>query len=449
MTTFEEMAATFDEGDEDTRVVPTNDVAPTRPYDEPNISSDEFWSKDFSEQAEAFRELRENKPISWQRPIESTAVPDPDDPGWWAIVKYDDIIEVSQRNKDFVSGFGMMFDTLPPMFLAMAPSFLAMDDPEHNRLRRLVVSTFTPRQIKRIEDDIASRAEKIVSAAAEKAKDGATINFVEEISRHLPIEMYGDFFGIPAPERYECAHAADEMMAWADPELLAGRDPTEVQMEATSRVHEIGSELCEARRKEPKDDLITSLVNAEVEGERLSDFDIGAIMTLFSVAATDTTRHTTNFAVKALTDFPDQRKWLWEDFEGRIGTAVEEFLRFGSVVLSFRRTAVVETELRGQKIMPGDKLVFMYASGNRDADAFENPDVFDLSRDPNKHVAFGGGGVHYCVGTHLARAMLRSVFRELHRQIPDFAYVGEPTYMKTNFIRGMVDLPFQSSGFKA
>lgn len=444
-TSFDDTDLSFDD-DSDEDLPPTNDVAPTRPYDEPNISTDEFWSKDFSEQDALFRELRENKPVSWQRPIETTAVPDPDDPGFWAISRHADIIEVSQRSQEFVSRYGMMFDTLPPMFLAMAPSFLAMDDPQHFKLRRLVSSAFTPRQIKRIDDDIAARAHKIVSAAVEKAKDGETIDFVEEISRHLPIEMYGDMFGIPGDMRYVAAHSADEMMAWADPALLAGRDPVEVQMEATLRVHAIAEELCAARRAHPEHDLITSLVNAEVEGETLSDFDIGCIMTLFSVAATDTTRHTTSFAAKALTDFPDQRRWLWEDFEGRIGTAIDEFLRWGSVVLTFRRTAVVETELRGQQILPGDKLVMLYASGNRDAEVFDRPDEFDLSRNPNRHVAFGGGGVHYCLGNGLAKSMLRSVFRELHRQMPDFV-VGEPEFMRTNFIRGITHLPCEVSGF--
>jgi cytochrome P450 len=445
MTTssFEEKALAYQD-----QVVPTNDVAPTRPYDEPDISSDEFWSKDFSGQETVFRELREHKPISWQRPIESTMVRDPDDPGFWAIVKHPDIVEVSHRHEEFVSGYGIAFDALPPKFLAMAQSFLGMDDPEHNRQRRLVVTAFTPRQIKRIEGDIASLAQRIVSAAAEKAKDGEAINFVEEIAEHLPVEMYGDMFGIPGELRYEAARAGDTMMAWADQDLQAGRDPVEVQAEATMRVHAIAEELCAARRAHPEDDLITSLVNAEVDGEKLDDFDIGAIMTLFSVAATDTTRHTTSFAVKALTDFPDQRRWLWEDFEERIGTAIEEFLRWGSVVLSFRRTAVVETQLCGQTILPGDKLIMMYASGNRDAEVFDRPDVFDLSRDPNKHIAFGGGGVHYCLGTHLARTMLRSVFRELHRQMPEFV-TGEPTFMKTNFIRGVLDLPFELTGFNA
>ena len=429
----------LDVGEED--LPPTNDVAATRPYDEPNISTDEFWNKDFSEQDEIFARLRQQRPVSWQRPIETAVSPDPDDVGFWAVVRHDDIVEVSQRNDVFVSRYGVHFDQLPREHQELAQSFLAMDDPQHNRLRRLVASTFTPRQIRRIDDDIASRARRIVATAAEKDAAGESVDFVTDISKHLPIQMFGDMFGVPEEFRPAVAHAADELVAWADPELLAGRDAGEVNVAAVLAIRAIAEELAAQRRKSPESDLLTSLVQAEVDGEKLTDSEIAAIMVLFSVAATDTTRHTASFAVKALTDFPDQRRWLWNDFEDRIGGAVEEFLRWGSVVLTFRRTAVAEYELGGQRILPGDKVVLMYASGNRDAGVFD-PDTFDLGRHPNRQIAFGGGGVHYCLGTHLAKSMLRSLFRELHRQMPDFI-AGEPKLMKTNFMRGVLSLPFE------
>lgn len=426
--------------DDDGDVAPTNDVAATREYDELNISSDAFWAQDAPAREITFRELREKRPITWQRPIESAVVPDPDDPGFWAVVKHKDIVEVSQRNDVFVSGYGVMFDLLPPMFLELALSFLAMDNPQHDKVRKLVSAAFTPKQIRRIEADVAERAKRIVSAAAEKD----SVDFVADIARHLPIEMYGDMFGIPPELRDKAAHAADEIVAWADPILLAGRDAAEVQLEATAVVHEIAEQLIPERRANPTDDLITALVQAEIDGERLTDEEIGAVMTLFSVAATDTTRHTSSFAVKALTEFPEQRAWLWEDFEGRIDTAIEEFLRYGSVVLNFRRTAIAEYDLGGQKILPGDKVVMMYGSGNWDTDVFTDPDKFDLQRNPNPHIAFGGGGIHYCLGNQLAKTMLRSLFRELHKQMPNFT-AGEPTLMKTNFMRGVLSLPFETN----
>jgi len=389
-----------------------------------------------------FKQLREQRPVRWQPPIETTLHPQENDPGFWAVVRHTDIVEVSKNTDVFVSGYGVMFDVLPPVFLQMAMSFLAMDNPQHDKVRGLVGKAFTRPQIKRIDDDIASRARRIVASAREKAAAGEPIDFVSDVSRHLPIEMFGDMFGVPEALRPTVAHLADEIVAWSDPVLLAGRDGAQVQVEATAQIHQIAAQLIAERRKERADDLLTNLVQAEVDGEKLTDPEISAVMVLFAVAATDTTRHTASFAVKALTDFPDQRQWLWEDFEGRINTAIEEFLRWGSVVLNFRRTAVAAYELNGQQILPGDKVVMMYASGNRDAAVFDNPDKFELTRQPNPHIAFGGGGLHFCLGNQLAKSMLRSLFRELHQQMPDFV-AGEPTLMKTNFMRGVVSLTFE------
>lgn len=446
MTTDDELFSadlSFDDDDDGVDVPPTNDVAVTRPYDPLNVSSDAFWDLDLPERDPVFAELRRERPVTWQPPIETAVSPDPDDPGFWAVVRHQDIIEVSQNNDVFVSRYGVMFDMLPPVFLEMAMSFLAMDNPQHHKIRRLVSSAFTPRQLRRIESDIASRARSIVGAAVAKARDGGDVDFVEDISKHLPVEMFGDLFGVPKELRATVAHAADETQAWADPVLLAGRDAAEVQVEAALRIHDITEELVELRRQRPADDLLTSLVQAEVDGEKLSDFEIGATMVLCSVAATDTTRHTSSFAAKALNDFPEQRQWLWEDFEGRIGTAVEEFLRWGSVVQNFRRTCVSPYELGGQQILPGDKVVLMYSSGNRDETVFTKPDSFDLNRTPNPHIAFGGGGIHFCLGSQLAKAMLRSLFRELHAQTPGFS-TGEPELVRTNFIRGVISMPFDT-----
>lgn len=440
MTTFEDADLSFDD-DSDVDLAPTNDVAADRPYDVLNVSSDAFWDLDLPERDPIFAELRRDRPVSWQPPIETAVMPDPDDPGFWAVVRHKDITTISQNSDVFVSRYGVMFDTLPPVFLEMAMSFLSMDNPQHQKVRRLVSSAFTARQIARIENDIASRAQRIVAAAAQKAADGAPIDFVTDISKHLPVEMFGDMFGVPDDLRPVYSHAADETQAWADPELLAGRDPAEVQVEAALVIHDLTEELIAQRRAKPTDDLLTSLVQAEIDGEKLSDFEIGATMVLFSVAATDTTRHTSSFAAKALNDFPDQRAWLWQDFDGRIGKSVEEFLRWGSVVQNFRRTCVSEFELGGQTILPGDKVVMMYSSGNRDEAVFERPGEFILSREKNPHIAFGGGGIHFCLGSQLARTMLKTLFRELREQMPDFA-TGEPTLVRTNFIRGVVTMPF-------
>src|SRR6201997_912243 len=269
----------------DTDVAPTNDVAAARPYDELNVSSDAFWEQDTEGRDLIFKQLREQRPISWQRPIETALHPDPNDPGFWAVVRHADIVEVSKNTDVFVSRYGVMFDVLPQVFLAMSQSFLAMDNPQHNKLRRLVGAAFTPRQVKRIDDDIAARARRIVAAAAHNAAAGDPLDFVADIAKHLPIEMFGDMFGVPEEMRPDAAHAVDEIVAWADPVLLAGRDAAEVQVGATLKIHEIAEQLVAAGREQPANDLLTNLVQAEVDGEQLSDFEIAATMVLFAVAA--------------------------------------------------------------------------------------------------------------------------------------------------------------------
>ena len=211
----------------------------------------------------------------------------------------------------------------------------------------------------------------------------------------------------------------------------------EVQLEACVELHVIAEEIAELRRQNPTEDLFTNLVHAEVDGEHLTNHQIGSFFVLLSVAANDTTMNATSWMLKAFTDHPDQREWLMADFDGRIGTAVEEFIRYATPVMTFRRTAVADTELGGRQIFAGDKVVMFYSSGNRDADVFADPDKFDLSRDPNPHVGFGGGGRHMCLGNQLAKSMLRAMWRQLLTRVPDIRATSEPKLLGTNFIRGV------------
>ncbi len=401
-----------------------------------DISSKAFWAKPSEEREELFKQLRETDPVSWQRPVEDAVTPDPDDPGYWALVKHADIAQVSRDHETFISGQGVLFDMLPPIFLEMSQSFLAMDPPRHDKLRALVSVAFTPKQIKRIEEKILVAAKETVDGIAKKG----SVEFVSECSEVLPVRMFSELFGVPEHLRATAAKAAADVVAWADLEILGDRSADEVQVEACSILHEIAEEMIEARRENPTDDLFTSLMNAEVDGEKLDDFEIGAFFVLMAVAGTDTTKHTTSFTVKAMSDFPEQRAWLMEDFEGRIGGAIDEFLRYASPVMTFRRTAVKETEIRGRKIAPGDKVVMFYPSANRDVDIFDDPEKFDLSRETNPHMGFGGGGIHFCLGNQLAKAMLRAIFRELLTRIPDFE-AGEPELLGTNFMRAVKRMP--------
>lgn len=410
------------------------------PHSELDISSKAFWTRTSEEREETFRLLREQEPVSWQRPVEDAVTPDPDDPGYWAITKHADIVRISKDNETFISGQGVLFDLLPAVFLEMTQSFLAMDPPRHDILRRLISSAFTPKQIKRLEGQIKTAAKEVVDSFA--SDPSGEIEFVERCAEALPARLFCDMFGIPEHLREQTVKGAEGIVAWADPESLGGRPADEVQVEAATSLHDVAEELIAERRKTPTDDLFSSLVQAEVEGQKLDDFEIGAFFVLMSVAGTDTTKHTSSLTASAMTQFPEQRDWLREDYDGRIKGAVEEFVRFASPVMTFRRTAVKETSLGGHRIIPGDKVVMFYPSGNRDVDVFAEPDKFDLSRDPNPHVGFGGGGTHFCLGNQLAKSALTALFRELLTRIPDFE-TGEPELLGTNFMRGVKRMPFR------
>jgi cytochrome P450 len=329
----------------------------------------------------------------------------------------------------------VLFDDLPADFLEMTQSFLAMDPPEHTKLRGLVARAFTPKQIKRIEDQVKVAAKEVVDGFA--GEPSGKVEFVSRCAEQLPLRMFSSMFGVPGHLRERSVKAAQKIVSWADPEHLAGRDPATVQLEACQELHAIAAEITKMRRDQPTEDLFTNLIQAEVDGERLTDHQIGAFFVLLAVAGNDTTAHTTAFTLKAFTEFPEQRDWLMQDYDGRIDTATNEFIRYASPVMTFRRTAAEDTELGGRRIRAGDKVVMFYSSGNRDTEVFAEPDKFDLSRDPNPHVAFGGGGRHMCLGNQLAKSMLRAIWRELLTRVPDIHATSEPKLLGTNFIRGV------------
>ena len=259
-------------------------------------------------------------------------------------------------------------------------------------------------------------------------------------AKELPIRTLSDMVAIPESERDQVAHAAAAVVSWANGVYLDGRHPLQVLAENLLYLQQLAGVLAAQRRNRPGEDLFSSLVNAEVDGDRLTDAEVAAFFAGLSVAANDTTRQTISHAMKALTDFPDERAWLLEDFDGRIGGAIEEFIRWASAVMTFRRTAATDFQLGGQTIEAGDKVVMFYASGNWDEEAFDHPERFDLGRNPNPHVGFGGGGVHFCLGAHVARAQLRAIFGELLRQVPDIE-AGDPVYVPGNFIHAIRSMP--------
>lgn len=403
-----------------------------------NVSSNAFWGSTALERDVSFKQLRDHEPVSWQPPAEGGMMPSDDDDGYWAVVRHEDIGYVSTNPDIFCSGEGVQLENIPEMYLEPTQSFLALDAPRHTKLRKLVSSAFTPRRVATIDEQIRSRSKRIVDDLLETGD----CDFVHQVSMRLPMWTIYDMVGLPDELQEPVAVAADVLVGSNDPEVQGGRDPLEVVNDSVMTLMTAGLDLAEARRSEPRDDLMTNLVQAEIDGEGLTDEEISAFFVLLSVAGNDTTRNTISHTMRALTEHPAQRAWLAADFDNRIDSAVDEFIRWATPVMTFKRTATRDTELRGVPIAAGDKVVMMYPSGNRDERVFSAPDVFDLARDPNRHLGFGGRGPHYCLGAMLAKTQLKAIFNELLHRAPELT-VGEPDYLLSNFVHGIKRMPCQ------
>jgi cytochrome P450 len=307
-----------------------------------------------------------------------------------------------------------------------------MDPPQHTVYRRLVSSAFTPRNVRQIEEQIQRNAVGIVDDLV----GAGDIEFVSACSAKLPMMTIAEMVGVVPSEREAVALAAEKLFSMSDDEYSSLEERAGATMNEMFLLVNTGIELAKYRRSNPGDDLMTSIVNAEVDGHKLTDEEIGALMILLSSAGNDTTKQTTTHAMMALAANPDQRDWLMEDFEGRIGLAVEEFVRWASPVMQFARIATEDTEIAGSQIRAGDKVALFYCSANRDENAFADPNVFDLSRSPNPHLGYGGGGPHFCLGNQLARTELRTLFRELLTRLTHVEF-GEPDLLQSSFVHGV------------
>ncbi|TSE01134.1 cytochrome P450 [Skermania sp. ID1734] len=410
-----------------------------RTYDHVELSSESFWAQSARERDKSFAILRSQRPVSWQPPAYGSLMPDASDPGYWAVVRHQDIIAVSRANKIFSSApelGGVMFENVPAEVLIASQSILTMDEPQHAITRRLVVKAFSPRQIRLIEEQINRQARVIVD---DFLADGPR-DFVEQVSMRLPLWTISEMLGVPVEERDRLVKAVDDMVGYNDPEYIGDRDPFACVMGGLMALHDIAQKLIEARRAAPAEDLMTALVSAEVDGHRLSDEELRSYFCLLAIAGNDTTRNTTSHGIKALYDHPDQKDLLRNDFDRMIPTAIEEFLRWGTAVMTFRRTAREDTVIGGQEISAGEKVVMFYSSGNRDETVFEDPWRFDITRNPNPHIAFGGGGVHFCLGNHVARMQMRALFREIVTRAPELK-LGEPEYVTGHFMHAIKRMP--------
>ena len=410
-----------------------------RPFDDADLSSTAFWASTAAEREKTYAELRARQPVSWHRPVEHLMIEDPNDQGFWAVVSHSALVEVTKRHEDFLSGEGIVMESMPQELLDAAQGFIAMDPPRHTKVRRLLASAFTPKQIGRIDEQIKANAKRVVDDLAPMGE----ADFVAECAALLPMHNICDMMGVPEDIRREVASESRYAGGWSDPELMGDQEVLPRLVQAMGFLREVAGDIITQRRAQPENDLMTNLVQAEVDGEKLTDDEIISFFGLLTVAGNDTTRQSTSHAMKALTDFPDQREWLMEDFDARIKGAVEEFVRWATPIMTFRRTAAHDCELDGQQITEGDKVILFYPSANWDTNVFEHPEKFDLSRDPNPHVSFGGGGIHHCLGNQLARQQLAALFDELLHRLPDIEVSGEPRYTVSTFFHGVNHLPVQ------
>ena len=409
-------------------------------YSELNVSSRAFWSATAEEREVVFKQLRDHEPVSWQRPPEESMMPPQEGAGCWAVTRHEDIMTVSREAGRFCSGQGTSFDDIPIDILRRWTSFLAMDAPEHTRVRGAVKNVFTPRQVTKIEHVMQEQSRLIVEDLIEQ---GSGCDFVENVAVRLPLWISSEMMGVPESERPGLVRASNTMIGRHDEGYSHSdeTDPGVALIRALEHMESVGRSLARYRAEHPADDLMTRLVQAQDdEGNRLSEDEIVSAFCVLTVAGNDTTRNSTSATLKALTDFPDQKRLLLDDFEACQKTAMDELFRWATPIPTMRRTATLDTRLGDAEIAEGDKVIMFYVSGNWDEQVFDHPERLDLMRSPNRHVAFGGAGPHYCIGSNLGKVTLRSILRELLTRLPDIE-AGEPRYLASCIVQGIVHMP--------
>jgi cytochrome P450 len=384
-----------------------------------------------------FAKLLAERPISWH--TEPAIEGLPPGRGFWSVVRHDDVQHVSRQPEVFLSGKGTNIPDFPPEVYEFLGSMINMDPPRHTRFRLIVNRGFTPHQVGELEKDVQRRATAIVDAIQDKGE----CDFVSEVAAALPLQIICDMMGIPESEYQWVFDKTNVVLGASDPEY--GGDIAAAFL-AAQELWGFAQELRADRVENPRDDITTQIALAEVEGHSLTPEEFGSFFVLLVVAGNETTRNAISHGMKALTDNPDQKQRWLSDIDGVSASAVEEVIRWATPVVHFRRTcAATDAEVGGQPIKEGDKVVLWYNAANRDPSVFADPYGFDVMRDPNEHVGFGGGGPHFCLGAHLARREIRVMFEELLRRVPDIEVSGEPEYLQSNFIHGIKRMPVSFS----
>jgi cytochrome P450 len=397
-----------------------------------DISSVAFWRQDFRARDEIFHQLRQSHAVSWHPPLVTPGLAKQRrEAGFWAVATADAISRVSKSPDLFSSQIGQV--GVRPAPFRLSANMLVTDPPLHTEYRRIVSSAFTPRAIARLQHGIRRRAIQIVGRAAVHED----FDFVDAIASQMPLHTIAHLIGVPDDEHERFVYLAGAYVRMRIP--TSGSVDEFIALKG-GYLRDLCDRLSWERRREPQADLITALVQAEVDGRPMEPEQIFSTLVLLVTAGDDTTTQAIAHAVLALQRFPAQRAWLSADFAGRFETAFDEFIRHASPVLSFARTATRDLELDGQHIAAGDKVALFYCSGNRDESLFPDPHELDLTRRPNRHVAFGGGGVHYCLGAALARLQVGAVLGEILRRLPGLE-LGEPVYGFSEAVHTVEALP--------
>ena len=375
---------------------------------------------------EMFRVLREQDPVHWHE--------EPDGPGFWNVTTHADLVATNRDAASFSSAEGTNIPDLDEESAGARDLMLNMDPPRHTRYRLLVNRGFTPRVVGRLEAALAERTTRIVDTVIERGR----CDFVTDVAAELPLQAIADLMGVPQDDRAKLFEWSNRLIGFDDPEFQGSR---EVGLAAAGEMYLYANDLAADRRANPRDDLVTTLVNGEIDGERLSEEEFDLFFLLLAVAGNETTRNATAWGMRALIENPGEYSKLVDDPDRHLDAAVEEILRWATPVLHFRRTALVDTEVGGQPVKAGDKVVMWHISANRDETVFDEPFRFDIERSPNDHIAFGGGGPHFCLGANLARLELRLIFRELVTRIADMELDGDIDMLRSNFIGGIKRMP--------
>jgi cytochrome P450 len=396
----------------------------------------EFWEWDDDRRDGAFATLRRESPITFFEVPEFAGFAA--GAGHWALTTFDDIHHASRHPEIFSSiPTSTALNDVPAEIAEFVGSMISLDDPRHLRLRKIVNRAFTPKVVARIEDSVHDRARRLVTNMTAHHPD-AHADFVAEISGPLPLQIICDMMGIPEEDEQKVFHWTTVILGAGDDEASGDFD---VVVKAVTELAEYGVHLAEERRARPGEDLTTNLVQAEVDGERLTSAEIASFFILLSAAGNETTRNAISHGMVALTRYPEERQKWWSDFEGVAATAVEEIVRWASPIIFMRRNLTDDFELNGTKMKAGDKVSMWYNSANRDERKFGNPWLFDVTRDPNPQIGFGAGGAHFCLGANLARREIRVLFEELRNQIPDIVATEEPAILRSAFVHGIKRLP--------